>query len=99
MIDHISLRVQDFQRALEFYRAALAPIGYQLIMQFPGVAGIGADGKPDLWVSQTDKPVNPTHVALSCDRSGVEAFHAAALAAGGTDNGQPGLRSEYHPHY
>jgi catechol 2,3-dioxygenase-like lactoylglutathione lyase family enzyme len=99
MLDHISLRVQDFHRALEFYRSALAPIGYELVMEFPGAAGLGEKGKPDFWIMQSDKPLNPTHVAFVSSRPLVDAFHAAALAAGGTDNGPPGLRLDYHPHY
>ncbi len=99
MIDHVTVRVQDFSRALEFYRAALAPLRYQVLMQFPGAAGLGADGKPDLWVMQTDQPVIPAHLALSGDRPMVDAFYEAALAAGGDDNGPAGLRPDYHPHY
>jgi catechol 2,3-dioxygenase-like lactoylglutathione lyase family enzyme len=98
MIDHVSIRVQDFPRLVAFYKAALAPLGYDLLMEFPGAAGLGKDGKPDLWLTQADQPANPTHVALSSERAIVEAFHAAGLAAGGSDNGPPGLR-EYHPHY
>ncbi len=99
MIDHISVRAQDFARLVEFYKTALAPIGYQVLMEFPNVAGMGADGKPDLWIMQSDKPVNPTHLAISGLRQQIEEFHAAALAAGGSDNGPPGLRADYHPHY
>jgi catechol 2,3-dioxygenase-like lactoylglutathione lyase family enzyme len=99
MIDHVSVRVQDFSRLLAFYREALAPIGYQVIMEYPGAVGLGADGKPDLWLMQTDKPVNPTHVALTASRDRIDAFHAAGVAAGGSDNGPAGLRSDYHPHY
>jgi catechol 2,3-dioxygenase-like lactoylglutathione lyase family enzyme len=99
MIDHVSVRVQDFSRAVDFYKAALAPLGYGLLMEFPGAAGLGKDGKPDLWLMQTDQPLNPTHLALSSERAVVDAFHQAALAAGGTDNGAPGVRADYHPHY
>jgi catechol 2,3-dioxygenase-like lactoylglutathione lyase family enzyme len=98
MLDHISLRVQDHSRAVAFYRAALAPLGYRVLMEFPGAAGLGA-GMPDFWLMATEQPLNPTHVAFSADRATVDAFHVAALAAGGTDNGQPGLRADYHPHY
>lgn len=98
MLDHISLRVQDHSRAVAFYRAALAPLGYRVLMEFPGAAGLGA-GMPDFWLMATEHPLNPTHVAFSADRATVDAFHAAALAAGGTDNGPPGLRADYHPHY
>jgi catechol 2,3-dioxygenase-like lactoylglutathione lyase family enzyme len=99
MIDHVTVRVQDFSRLLDFYRAALAPLRYEVLMEYPGAAGLGADGKPDLWLMQTDQPLNPTHLALSGARDAVDAFHAAALAAGGADNGGPGLRADYHPHY
>ena len=98
MLDHISLRVQDHSRAVAFYRAALAPLGYRVLMEFQGAAGLGA-GMPDFWLMATEQPLNPTHVAFSADRATVDAFHAAALAAGGTDNGPPGLRADYHPHY
>ena len=100
MIDHVSVRVQDFGRLLAFYREALAPIGYQVMMEYPGAVGLGADGKPDLWLMQTEQPINPTHVALhSPTRDRIDAFHAAALSAGGSDNGPPGLRVDYHPTY
>ena len=98
MLDHISLRVQDHSRAVAFYRAALAPLGYRVLMEYPGAAGLGA-GMPDFWLMATEQPINPTHVAFSADRATVDAFHAAALSAGGTDNGPPGLRADFHPHY
>ena len=99
MLDHISLRVRDFPRAIAFYKAALAPIGYDVRMEFPDVAGIGEEGKPDLWVMRTDNPTNPTHISFRATRESVDAFHVAALAAGATDNGAPGLRLDYHPNY
>ena len=99
MLDHISLRVSDFDRALAFYSAALRPLGYSAVMKFPGAAGLGAQGKPDFWITASDKPINPTHVAFAADRAKVRAFHKAALASGGRDNGGPGLRAQYHPSY
>jgi catechol 2,3-dioxygenase-like lactoylglutathione lyase family enzyme len=99
MIDHVSIRVQDFSRAVAFYKAALAPLGYDVLMEFPGAAGLGTPGKPDVWLMQTDQALNPTHLALSSERAMVDAFHAAALDAGGSDNGPPGVRADYHPHY
>jgi catechol 2,3-dioxygenase-like lactoylglutathione lyase family enzyme len=99
MLDHISLRVRDFPRALAFYRAALAPIGYEVVMEFPDAAGLGEKGKPDLWVTRTDQEIAPTHLAFLSERKLVDAFHAAALAAGAVDNGAPGLRTDYHPNY
>ena len=99
MIDHVSLPVSDLERAVAFYQAALAPLGYQVLMRFPGVVGLGVPGKPDVWLVQVEQ-VARIHLALRTDRrSVVEAFHAAALAAGGTDNGGPGVRAHYHPHY
>jgi catechol 2,3-dioxygenase-like lactoylglutathione lyase family enzyme len=99
MLDHISLRVQDYPRAIAFYKAALAPIGYDVVMEFPNVAGLGEPGKPDLWISQSDGPTNPTHLALRSERWRVDMFYAAALGAGGSDNGPPGVRAHYHPNY
>jgi catechol 2,3-dioxygenase-like lactoylglutathione lyase family enzyme len=99
MIDHISLRVSDYDRAVAFFKAALAPLGFRLEMEFPGYAGFGAPGKPELWVTPSDNPINPTHVAFRAERAMVDAFFAAAVAAGGKDNGGPGLRPDYHPNY
>jgi len=104
MIDHVSIYVSDVARARDFYQAALAPLDYQLVMQFPSEAepvavGFGEKGKPDLWVVKGN-PAQSQHVAIrAARRSIVRAFHAAALAAGGRDNGAPGVRAEYHPNY
>jgi len=106
MLDHIGLRVKDYARAKSFYLAALAPLGYQLVMEFTpeqGIdyvgAGFGAGGKPDFWIG-LGKSNGPIHVAfVAKDRKTVDAFHSAALAAGGRDNGGPGLREQYHPTY
>jgi catechol 2,3-dioxygenase-like lactoylglutathione lyase family enzyme len=99
MIDHAGFQVSDYARSKQFYTAALAPLGYVLVMEFGEAAGFGAGGKPDFWIS-AGKPTAPVHVAiLSPDRATVAAFHRAALAAGGRDNGAPGLRPEYHATY
>lgn len=106
MIDHVGFRVKDLAKAKAFYRAALAPIGYEVVMElgpelglgYVGV-GFGAGGKPDFWIG-LGEPAGPLHVALHAgDRATVDAFHAAALAAGGRDNGAPGVRAHYHPNY
>ena len=99
MIDHIKLHVADAGRSKAFYADALAPLGYRVIMEpVAGVVGIGTQF-PDLWLAQSDTPTT-AHVALRADdRAAVDAFHAAALAAGGRDNGMPGLRPQYHPGY
>jgi catechol 2,3-dioxygenase-like lactoylglutathione lyase family enzyme len=108
-LDHIGINVADIQRAKAFYTAALAPLGITPVMEFEQFAGYGRDGKPDFWVGQgaTDfqtesqaRANTPVHVAFRAEsRRAVDAFHAAALAAGGKDHGKPGLRSEYHPDY
>ncbi len=105
MIDHIGYPVRDFDASLRFYTAALAPLGYSVLMQFPGVAGLGRGGKPDFWIS-AGQPSPQTagagsfHLAFQAeDTATVDAFYAAAIAAGATDNGKPGPRPQYHPGY
>ncbi|MCC6223805.1 MAG: VOC family protein [Thermoleophilia bacterium] len=100
MIDHVGLRVSDYAASKAFFAAALAPLGYAVVMELEGACGLGVDGKPDFWLIGQTSPAAPVHVAFaSGDRAGVDAFHAAALAAGGRDNGAPGLRAHYHPSY
>lgn len=100
MLDHIALNVRDFDASKRFYEAALKPLGCEVIMEFPGVCGFGSEGKPYFWIFQRDEPSAPTHVAFaSPDRATVDAFYEAATAAGGADNGPPGLRPQYHPTY
>jgi catechol 2,3-dioxygenase-like lactoylglutathione lyase family enzyme len=99
MIDHVSLRVTDLARARAFYLKALAPLGYSVLMEFPEAIGMGADKKPDLWITQVGA-TTAVHLAfLAKDRAMVDAFHAAALAAGGQDFGPPGPRPQYHAGY
>ena len=68
-------------------------------MQFENFVGMSDEGMPDFWITPTDKTSSGTHIAFRTDRARVDAFYAAALAAGGVDNGAPGLRADYHPHY
>jgi len=99
MIDHMTLTVRDFGRSAAFYERVLATLGYRIVMQFEGLAGFG-DEKPYFWMKAGDPPTNPQHIAfMARRRADVDAFHAAALAAGGRDNGAPGLRTDYHPSY
>ncbi|HEV8323451.1 MAG TPA: VOC family protein [Myxococcota bacterium] len=100
MIDHVSMKVRDYARSKAFYSAALAPIGYAVVREYPPhAAGFGTPGRPDFWIV-TSEAVTPTHVAFAGrDHATVAAFHVAALAAGGADNGGPGTREQYHPHY
>lgn len=98
MIDHVTLRVSDFATSRTFYLAALAPLGYEVVMDFGEVVGLGAGGFPDFWIGAGESSAR-VHVAFRTDRGSVDAFHAAALAAGGRDNGPPGLRPHYHENY
>jgi len=106
MIDHMGFAVSDYARAKAFYLTALAPLGYGLIMEVQQTendspaAGFGADGKPDFWIGGEGGLNLPVHVAfVAKDRGVVDAFYRAAMAAGGKDNGGPGLRPHYHPNY
>ena len=112
MVDHISIRVADYDRSREFYAAALAPLGYTLAMEVDSGAGFGREFIPDFWIKQgvpsgSGAPAEHSgcggpavHVAFaSDDRNAVDAFYRAALAAGARDNGAPGLRPNYHPNY
>ena len=100
MLDHIGIRVSDYERSKRFYGAALAPLGYRLMFEHPiSGAGFACAGKLSFWIKQ-GTPAPSLHIAFgSEDRAGVGAFHRAALAAGGRDNGAPGPRPEYHPGY
>lgn len=100
MLDHVGLKVSDFEAAKAFYAEALAPLGYALAHEGHGWAGFGAGGIPDFWISGGQATDPPVHLAFRApDRSTVDAFHAAALGAGGRDNGPPGLRPQYHKDY
>jgi catechol 2,3-dioxygenase-like lactoylglutathione lyase family enzyme len=100
VLDHVGIRVSDFEQSKRFFTEAISPLGYELIME-PSVstAGFGRRGKPDFWIGQGDRG-QPIHIAFAAsDRASVDAFHEEALAAGGRDNGGPGLRPEYHQSY
>ena len=98
LLDHIGLIVTDYEKSRRFYELALAPLGYKLLMEFGTAAGFGVE-RPDFWIAKGENP-SQVHVAFtSSDRATVDAFHKAALAAEGQDNGAPGLRPEYHPTY
>jgi catechol 2,3-dioxygenase-like lactoylglutathione lyase family enzyme len=101
MIDHVGLGVSDFERSKGFYTRALEPLGITLLMEpVPGSAGFGSGQKPYFWIHSGRTVQTGVHVAFACDsRELVDAFHAAALEAGGTDNGPAGPRPIYHPSY
>ena len=101
MIDHLGFDVSDYEASKRFYQEALAPLGYELLMEFEGgVPGFGKQGKPDFWIATRGEPQTGVHVAfVSSDRETVDRFYEAAIAAGGADNGPPGPRPLYHEHY
>jgi catechol 2,3-dioxygenase-like lactoylglutathione lyase family enzyme len=107
MLDHIGFSVSNHARSRAFYAAALTPLGYVPVMDltreqtggYEGT-GFGSNGRPYFWIGSGDQPGGPTHVAFTAaSRADVDRFHAAAIAAGGRDNGPPGLRAHYHPDY
>lgn len=106
MIDHTGLNVSDYAKSKAFYLAALAPLGYQVIKELPaqfapeGAVGLGVPPKSDFWIAGGKPQSPPLHVAFRAEsRTQVDAFYKAAMAAGGRDNGAPGIRAHYHPNY
>ena len=100
-LDHVGLDVSDYAASKAFYEAALSPLGMRLMMEpVPNVGGFG-DDFPFFWIGARSRGQDSgTHVAFTAeDRATVDRFHEAALAAGGRDNGAPGVREIYHPHY
>jgi catechol 2,3-dioxygenase-like lactoylglutathione lyase family enzyme len=100
VLDHVKIPVKDLDASRTFYEQALAPLGYSLKMEFEGAAGFGTgQGIPDFWLGSSSER-GSTHVAFSAsDRAAVDTFYEAAIAAGGKDNGAPGLRPQYHETY
>ena len=107
VIDHMGLTVFNYAEALRFYEQALAPLGISVVMQVKAEesggyvgAGFGRNGKPSFWVQGGERTAPRVHIAFVAEnRDAVDAFHAAAIGAGGRDNGQPGIRAHYHPNY
>jgi catechol 2,3-dioxygenase-like lactoylglutathione lyase family enzyme len=106
VIDHITFGVSDFARSTAFYDRALAPLGVKRLFDVPlehsgGVSSTGyGDNRPWFWIAEQDATRGKLHVAIqAATRDAVDAFHREALAAGGRDNGAPGLRPHYHPNY
>src|ERR1700748_946636 len=98
IFDHISLTVGDYQKSKRFFASSLKPLGVELLMEFEGSAGFGRDGKPQFWLSGGKDAQRPMHIAFTAaTRAQVSAFYSAAMAAGGKDNGPPGIRANYHP--
>jgi catechol 2,3-dioxygenase-like lactoylglutathione lyase family enzyme len=100
MIDHTGVAITDIAKSKAFYRAALAPLGYAVIMEFDDAVGLGVPPKPDFWIGKAAQRGTPIHIAFRAEtRAQVDAFYKAAMAAGGKDNGAPGLRPHYHANY
>lgn len=108
MIDHVGYAVTDLARSRRFYEAALKPLGISELVvatsdqtESGGTAvGYGKNGKPFFWIGDNERTGEGTHIAFSTGtRAEVDAFYQAAIAAGGRDNGGPGLRPHYHPNY
>jgi catechol 2,3-dioxygenase-like lactoylglutathione lyase family enzyme len=107
MLDHTGIAVSDLNKSRAFYIKALGPLSISLVMEVTAEqtgdgahAGFGKDGKPFFWIGSGGRPSGPAHFAFTAkSRDEVVAFHRAALAAGGKDNGPPGLRPHYHANY
>ncbi|MCX5494322.1 VOC family protein [Kaistia dalseonensis] len=105
MFDHVGIAVSDYYASLGFYEKALAPLGIKLVMRMPAEigqagAGFGETLKPEFWIWEGGRTRPHVHIAFTApDRATVDAFYAAAIAAGATDNGPPGVRAHYHANY
>jgi catechol 2,3-dioxygenase-like lactoylglutathione lyase family enzyme len=108
VLDHIGFPVSDYERSKAFYARVLAPLGYGLVMEVTpemiggdvSHAGFGLQSRPQFWISSGEPLRGRLHVCFSANtRAQVDAFHLAALGAGGQDNGKPGLRPHYHANY
>jgi catechol 2,3-dioxygenase-like lactoylglutathione lyase family enzyme len=101
MLDHVTIGVRDVEQSKKFYDRALRPLGItRLYAEGDDGAGYGISPKAFFWIGQKDMPQTGAHIAFTApDRATVNRFHDEAIAAGGRDNGQPGLRPNYHPDY
>ena len=108
MLDHIGLSVADYPKAKAFYDAVMPTIGASCVVALTAAdtggtyegAGYGVNSKPSFWIGTGARTKGSLHIAFVAEsRAAVDAFHAAAIAAGGTDNGPPGIRAHYHPNY
>ncbi|MCX5516144.1 glyoxalase/bleomycin resistance/extradiol dioxygenase family protein [Kaistia algarum] len=99
-LDHIGFNVANFLKSRDFYISALAPLDIVVLGEGKDWAAFGENGRTLLWIDSTGPAPEPIHIAFRArDRAAIAAFHAAATAAGGTDNGAPGLRPRYHAGY
>lgn len=100
IIDHIGIGTSDYEGSKAFFAKALAPLDIEIIKEYEPWVGFGKEGKAEFWIQRRETKQDPIHVAFFAEnRSQVDAFYKAALAAGGKDNGPPGIRERYHPNY
>jgi catechol 2,3-dioxygenase-like lactoylglutathione lyase family enzyme len=100
VLDHVIINVSDLDSARAFYTHALKPLGIDVVMDYEGRVGFGEESFPYLWIAERDEPSAPVHIALrASDHATVDAFFEAAMEVGGTDNGGPGMRPQYHENY
>ncbi len=105
MIDHIGIEVSDYEKSKDFYQKTLAPLGYLLIMEVQGHAGFGSNEQTtgpiaEFWIHEGASPAKSLHICFKAkNRKAVDEFYKAALKAGATDNGKPGVRDIYHENY
>jgi len=100
MLDHVVLSVDDLAASRAFYEKALEPLGIAVLAEYESSIGLGKENEDSLWLVERSPASRDVHVAFRCEeRSLVDDFYAAALGAGGEDNGAPGVRETYHPNY
>jgi catechol 2,3-dioxygenase-like lactoylglutathione lyase family enzyme len=103
MFDHLTVNVSSLEASRRFYSAALAPLGFEPLFDLTDIRAVAYGAtreETDFWIAESDAPTGNLHLAFaSPNREGVDEFHAAALEAGGKDNGRPGLRPQYHDNY
>lgn len=100
MLDHIGLEVRSYSVSKAFYALVLAELGCAIVEETHGWCAFGPPGKPQFWIHEGEPAAAPIHIAfVAKDRRAVDRFYAAAIAAGGRDNGPPGIREAYHANY
>jgi len=100
IIDHIGFGVSDFEKSKEFYIKCLKSLGITLIREEGSTVGFGKNNKAVYWFGPSIEAYKPIHIAFAAEnRTQVDEFYKAAIAAGGKDNGPPGIREMYHPNY
>jgi catechol 2,3-dioxygenase-like lactoylglutathione lyase family enzyme len=97
MIDHVAIPVSNLEASRRFYEPLMDELGAKVVMEMPGIVIFGTDD--GMVALRESAQVVPLHVAFKADRPRVDSFHQAGLAAGGSDNGPPGVRPEYHESY